>query len=148
VFSISPDGNWLALIGQGWNKVLRVMPASGGQSKELLRFEDKIGLFKSDLLPVFIEWTADGKHILFPRLRMLKDGRQYEYVLWRIAAEGGEPQELNLARSYLLDMSAHPDGQHLAFDSGSGSIAGGSAIWVMENLLPPANHASNEPKRK
>ena len=149
VFSISPDGNWLALIGQGWNKVLRVMPASGGQPKELLRFEDKIGLFKSNLLPVFIEWTADGKHILFPRLRMLKDGRQYEYVLWRIAAEGGEPQDLNLAMSYFLDVSAHPDGQHLAFDSGGGgSIPSGSAIWVMENFLPPADHTRKEPGKK
>jgi Tol biopolymer transport system component len=137
VFSISPDGSWLALIDQGWKKVLRVMPASGGQPKELLRFEDKIGLFKSDLLPVFIEWTADGKHILFPRLRQLKDGRQFDFALWRIAAEGGEPQELNLAMSYLLDMSAHPDGQHLAFDSG-GSTSRGPAIWVMENFLPPA----------
>ncbi len=141
VFSVSPDGNQLALISQGWNKVLRVMPASGGQPKELLRFEDKIGLFKSDLLPVFVEWTADGKHILFPRLRQLKDGRQYEFALWRIAAEGGEPQELNLAMSYLLDMSAHSDGQHLAFDSG-GSTPRGPAIWVMENFLPPAASAS------
>jgi Tol biopolymer transport system component len=149
VFSISPDGNRLALISQGWNKVLRVMPASGGQPKELHRFEDKIGLFRSNLLPVFIEWTADGKHILFPRLRMLKDGRQYEYVLWRIAAEGGEPQDLSLATSYLLDMSAHPDGQHLAFDSGGGgSTQSGPAIWVMENFLPPADHTRNELRRK
>jgi Tol biopolymer transport system component len=139
VFSISPDGNRLALISQGWNKVLRVMPASGGQPKELLRFEDKIGLFKSDLLPVFLEWAADGKHIFFPRMRQTKDG--FQYVLWRIAAEGGEPQELNLSMSYLLDLSAHPDGQHLAFDSG-GPIQRYPAIWVMENFLPPAESAS------
>jgi Tol biopolymer transport system component len=147
VFSISPDGNRLALISQGWNRVLRVMPASGGQPKELFRFEDVIGLLKSNLLPVFIEWAADGKHILFPRLRQLKDDRQYESVLWRIAAEGGELQAVNLAMSYFLDMSAHPDGQHLAFDSG-GPAQSFPAIWAMDNFLPPADLKHNEPKKK
>jgi Tol biopolymer transport system component len=139
VFSISPDGNRLALISQGWNKVLRVMPASGGQPKELLRFEDKIGLFKSTNLPVFVEWTADGKHIFFPRLRQMKNG--FQFGLWRIPAEGGEPQDLNLAMSYILDLSAHPDGQRLAFDSG-GFIQKWPAIWIMENFLQPAASAS------
>ena len=132
VFSISPDGNRLALISQGWNKILRVMPASGGQPKELLRFEDKIGSFKSDNLPVFVEWTADGKHFIFPRLRQTKDG--FQFALWRIAADGGEPQELNLEMSYILDLSAHPDGQHLAFSS-IGFTRESPAIWVMENIL-------------
>jgi hypothetical protein len=68
----------------------------------------------------------------------MKDGSQFG--LWRIPAEGGEPQDLNLEMSYILDPSAHPDGQHLAFDSG-GFIQKWPAIWIMENFLPPAANA-------
>jgi Tol biopolymer transport system component len=129
MFSISPDGRWLALINQDKKKVLRVMPASGGEPKELLRFEEERSYFSS------IEWTPDGKYILFPRVHPTKD--QPKFALWRIAAEGGEPQELNLVMAYFQDFSAHPDGQHLAFDS-PGLTLKSPAVWVMENFLPPA----------
>jgi Tol biopolymer transport system component len=110
-------------------KVLRMMPASGGEPKELLRFEEKRSYFGS------IEWTADGKYILFPRLHSTKDTQQF--ALWRIPAEGGEPQELNLVMAPFQELSAHPDGQHLAFDS-PGSAQKFATIWVMENFLPLA----------
>jgi Tol biopolymer transport system component len=113
-------------------KVLRMMPASGGEPKELLRFEEKRSYFGS------IEWTADGKYILFPRLQPTKDKQQF--ALWRIPAEGGEPQELNLVMAPFEDLSAHPDGQRLAFDS-PGSARKFATIWVMENFLPKEKKA-------
>jgi Tol biopolymer transport system component len=128
-FSITPDGRWLAFINMDKKKVLRVMPASGGEPKELLRFEEDRSYFGS------IEWTADGKYILFPRLHSTKDKQQF--ALWRIAADGGEPQELNLVMAPFQDLSAHPDGQHLAFDS-PGSVRKFATIWAMENFLPLA----------
>jgi Tol biopolymer transport system component len=127
--SLSPDSLWLAFINLDKKKVLRVMPASGGEPKELLRFEEERRYFGS------IEWTADGKYILFPRLHSTKGTQQF--ALWRIATEGGEPQELNLVMAPFQDLSAHPDGQHLAFDS-PGSARKFATIWVMENFLPPA----------
>jgi len=60
-----------------------------------------------------------------------------EYSLWRIPAEGGEPQELNLASLSIRGPDAHPDGQRLVFHS-PGSTNKSPAIWVMENFLPPA----------
>jgi Tol biopolymer transport system component len=125
--SLSPDGRWLAFINQDKKKVLRVMPASGGEPKELLRFDEDRPYSGS------IEWTAGGKYILFPRLHSTKDKQQF--ALWRIAAEGGEPQELNLVMAPFQDLSAHPDGQHLAFDS-PGFTRKFATIWVMENFLP------------
>jgi len=133
MFSISPDGRWLALINQDKKKVLRVMPASGGEPKELLRFEEKRSYFGS------IEWTADGKYVLFPKMHPGKD--EARFALWRIAAEGGEPQELNLVMAPFQDLSAHPDGQHLALDS-PGSTRKLPAVWVMEHFLPPAAGSS------
>ena len=82
-----------------------------------------------------VEWTVDGKYILFNRLQPMKD--KEEYSLWRIPAEGGEPQELNLASLSIQGLDAHPDGQHLAFHS-TGFTMKSPAVWVMENFLPPA----------
>jgi Tol biopolymer transport system component len=119
----------LALINMDKKKVLRVMPASGGEPKELLRFEEERRYFGR------IEWTADGKYILYPRLHSTKETQQF--ALWRIAAEGGEPQELNLVMAPFQGLSAHPDGQHLAFDS-PGFTQKLATVWVMENFLPSA----------
>ena len=127
-FSVSPDGRRLAFINRGEKKVLRVMPGSGGKPSELLRFEESGGFGPQ------VEWTADGKYILLTRRQPMKD--KQEYSLWRILAEGGEPQELNLASLSIQSLDAHPDGQHLAFHS-LGSTLKSPAVWVMENFLPP-----------
>jgi hypothetical protein len=56
----------------------------------------------------------------------------YEPVeLWRIPAEGGEPQKL-LAIDEPRNLSIHPDGQRIAFAAGEEA----SEVWVMENFLP------------
>jgi len=126
---VSPDGRRLAFINRGEKKVLRVVPVSGGKPSELLRFEESGGFGP------WVEWTADGKYILFNRRQPMKD--KQEYSLWRIPAEGGEPQELNLASYSIHGLDAHPDGQHLVFHS-LGSTLKLPAVWVMENFLPPA----------
>ncbi len=133
MFSISPDGQWLALISGYKSKVLKVMPLDGGEAKELLKFEDMI-LFQNA-----IEWTPDAKYILFPRTHSMKDMTQF--ALWRIAADGGEPQKLNLLTGGYQNLSVHPDGQHLVFGS-PGSTQKTTSIWVMENFIPPAASAS------
>lgn len=127
--SLSPDGRWLAFINMDKKKVLRVMPASGGEPKELLRFEEERSYFG------FIEWTADGKYILFPRVHPAKEKPQF--ALWRIAVDGGEPQELNLVMANFENLSVHPDGERLSLSS-PGFTMKSPAVWVMENFLPPA----------
>jgi Tol biopolymer transport system component len=131
MISLSPDGRWLAFMDTSKKRALRVMPASGGEPRELLRFEE-IRIF--NYFP--IEWTADGKYILFPRVHPAKD--KPGFALWRIAADGGEPQETGLVMASFMKLSAHPDGQHLAFDS-RGFTQTYPAVWVMENFLPPAS---------
>jgi len=132
-FSISPDGKWLALINEDKKKAICLLPVSGGQPMELLRYEENMDFE----LP--IEWTADGKYILFPRLHQIND--MPHFALWRIAAEGGDPQELNLVMASFQDLSMHPNGQQLAFDS-SGFTVKLPSVWVIENILPPPANAS------
>jgi len=54
--------------------------------------------------------------------------------LWRLPIDGGRPEVLGLVlRTTVASLSAHPDGQRIAFSHGP---LGGADIWVMENFLP------------
>ncbi len=126
--SLSPDGERLAVINLEQKKTLRLVPTKGGEPRDLLTFEGN-----RSLTP--LEWTADGKHILFSRAQSAKDGPRYS--LWRVSADGGELQELGLGMAYFDNLSVHPDGVHLAFSS-AGSTIKVPSVWVMENFLPSA----------
>jgi Tol biopolymer transport system component len=141
-FRISPDGNWLALniVNSNWlimkdksKRVLKIIPAAGGEPRELYRFEERI-LLES----LLITWTADGKYILFAR----KGPSDQRWELCRISADGGQPEKLGLEMRRLFLMSVHPDGQHIAFKSTTGRPA---EVWVMENFLPEAPVVKPEP---
>jgi Tol biopolymer transport system component len=124
---ISPDGHWLALINRERNRVLKVMPASGGESRELHSWEDKI--FWSVKSPA---WTIDGRYILFP------NGPSPDlWDLWRISVDGGEPEKTGMVMVYPRHFSVHPDGRRIAFSS-RGVETKSPEVWVMENFLPEA----------
>jgi len=127
--ALSRDGEQLAVINQDKKKALRLIPTKGGKPRDLLKYEDARDSFSC------LEWSADGKYIVFPRLQPAKDDPRCS--LWRISADGGEPQELGLTMAAFWNMSVHPDGVHLAFSS-LGPTMTSPSVWVMENFLPPA----------
>lgn len=55
--------------------------------------------------------------------------------LYRISADSGEPQKLDLTMARFRHFSVHPDGQRIAFSS-MGENPPDSQVWVMENFLP------------
>ncbi len=118
--ALSPDGRQLAFPveerGTG-SSVLMVAPATGGQPRQV---------WKGDMHHnAGLAWTADGQEILFRRGSVSG--------LWRISAEGGEPQRLELAVDNLrATPTMHPDGQRIAFTAGQHK----AEVWVMENVLP------------
>jgi len=126
MYSISPDGKSLALLNNSDSKILQVIPVSGGVPTELLRFPDR------NTNMSIVQWTPDGKYIVFSRAQTEKDKEQL--ALWRIAANGGESQPLNLAMVDFQDLSINPDGQHLVFDS-PGFVQRQWSVWVLENFL-------------
>ncbi|MBP1779632.1 MAG: hypothetical protein H6Q86_5643, partial [candidate division NC10 bacterium] len=73
--------------------------------------------------------------IVFARMQSAKDDPRFS--LWRVSAEGGEPQELGLGMANFENLSAHPDGVRLAFSS-LGPTMKLPSVWVMENFLPLA----------
>jgi len=129
IVTLSPDGERLAVINLDKKRTLRLIPAKGGEPRDLLTFEDG----RSTFTP--LEWTADGKHILFLRAPSAIDDPRFS--LWRISEDGGEPQELGLAMANIMNLSVHPDGVQLAFTS-LGFTSKSPSIWVMENFLPPS----------
>ncbi|MHC4437935.1 MAG: hypothetical protein ACYS3S_11285, partial [Planctomycetota bacterium] len=138
--SVSPDGTRLAQFirqSEDETKYIKVLSTTGGETRELLRFE------KEDPVAGSVTWTADGKHILFAT----KAREQNDWELCQIPAEGGPAQNLGPDGTWwgwMNCLSAHPDGRHIAFRS-SGPQRGHGEVWVMENFLPEAAVAKPEP---
>jgi Tol biopolymer transport system component len=128
--SLSPDGKWLAVV-QGESK-LKVLPAEGGEPQDLYSFDE--GEASRPTLPA---WTADGRYIIFPKMQPGGFGQQISIrrSLWRVSIEGGKPEKMGLVMSRFWFLSAHPDGQQLAFSS-HGPTKPMPELWVMKNFLP------------
>lgn len=123
---ISPDGKWLVLVNQERNRVMRIMPTSGGDPREIYSFEQEGNYI---ITPA---WSADGRYIYFSKLQK-SPGVMWD--LYRVSADGGEAQKIDLAMGQFRHLSVHPDGQHIAFSS-MGANPEQSQVWVMENFLP------------
>jgi len=138
-FALSPDGLHLALAtqvrassGVGADRRISIIPAKGGQPRELWKTEERA------TRPI-IAWTPDGQSLLFTKHI---PGKGTE--LWFVPAGGGEarklcnPQEMMCqGMTYGAVFSAldvHPDGQRIAFDC----FEYRHEIWAMENFLPKA----------
>jgi Tol biopolymer transport system component len=126
---LSPDGRRLA--GIHWKRPLGVntlftLGPDGGEPRELLAIKEPEQL----AYPGFT-WSVDGRYLLFA----VRRGQQTE--LWRIPAEGGQPQNLGIRMEGIHTLSVHPDGRRIAF--GGGNII--REVWVLENFLPPLKAA-------
>jgi Tol biopolymer transport system component len=130
--AVSPDGRQLAFSDEEW-KVLKVISTEGGEPRELLTVHnDESDESVAEVYP--LAWTPDGQHLLFGKWNRLPDGsRSGPPELWRIPAEGGEPEKLRDEEP--IWVSFHPDGQRIAYTKRSGGRRGQAELWVMENLL-------------
>lgn len=123
---ISPDGKWLVLMNRMGKRMLRIMPTAGGEPREIYSFEHPENPI---LTPA---WSADGRYIYFSQIQK-SPGVMWD--LYRVSADGGEAQKINLSMARFRHFSVHPDGRHVAFSS-MGLNPEQSQVWVMENFLP------------
>jgi len=124
---ISPDGKWLVLMNREGKRAIKIMPASGGEPREIYSFEQEGNQIMTPA------WSADGRYIYFSKLQKSPPGAMMD--LYRISVDGGEAQKLDLAMGRIRHLSVHPDGQRIAFSS-LGANPEQSQVWVMENFLP------------
>ncbi len=131
---LSRDGQYLAFYwanpNTGEPSAIRVIPAEGGEPRELYQFQKAA-------LPghMRFEWTPDDKAILFtmPVAKNPSDlVQETEFQLMRISAEGGEPSTLSLTEDRLRQVQLHPDGRQIVFTAGQTK----AEVWVMEDFLP------------
>jgi Tol biopolymer transport system component len=134
----SPDGRQLAFVLRDpatSSAVVKIMPAGGGELRELVggpRYRDiELG-----------GWSPDGRYLF-----MVTGGEGGQpFQLWRVPAEGGEPQKLdvNMQRQRQLYSTGghgphlpgvHPDGRRIVFEMGN-RRGREPELWVMENFLP------------
>jgi Tol biopolymer transport system component len=150
--SASPDGRWLAFIEWDMDEgtaSLKVMPAKGGELRDLLAFS-KVRFYRKPR--VELTWTPDSRHIVYalsstavpwspePEIRWLprESGEEDDFELWQVPVEGGEPERLVLTMKGLIPygLSISPDGRRIAFTAGSLSLVY-DPIWALEDFLPP-----------
>jgi Tol biopolymer transport system component len=130
---VSPDGRQLLIgVNEKGTQILSVMPAAGGEARELLRVdgEKEVPFWGAPW------WTPDGRYVAF--LKGVKGRTPNQWELWRVAAEGGEPQRLGLTVGRQMGgLRPHPDGRRLATTDFKVNLE----VWVMENFLPSAKIA-------
>jgi Tol biopolymer transport system component len=136
--AVSPDGRQLLIgVNEKGTQILSVMPAAGGEPREVLRVDGakEVPFWGSPW------WTPDGRYISFMKgvegdAKIRYEGRRWQ--LWRVPAEGGEPQRLGLIVGRQIGgLRPHPDGRRLATTDFKANLE----IWVMENFLPPLDVA-------
>ena len=125
VYYVSPDGQELAFweMGEDENRLL-VIPTAEGESQKPPR--ELVTVEKGIRQPVAADvwWSAHERHLMY----QLGEGDSAR--LWRVPAQGGEPEPLELILGEQPEFS--PDGTRIAFDYGESAYE----IWVMENYLP------------
>jgi len=107
-------------------KALKVVPASGGETRELLRLPGRADYSE-------LSWTPDSHKILYA---VSTTGQKPKFEFWRVSADGGNPENLGLAMEGLLPygLSVHPGGRRIAFTAGT---PGRTEVWVLKDFLPP-----------
>ena len=131
--SVSPDGRWLAFREGNAPTSIKVLRIESGEVREIVRVEEP------DMIPGFggINWTPDGRHLLFVR----SSGETGERTVWSVAVNGGAARKTELKARSMRDLHLHPDGRRVAFTAGEGA----DELWVLEHLLRPSTPAAATP---
>ncbi len=129
--SLSPNGQNLAFVALESTEEepdlisIQVAPVTNfNKSNMRTLVESKVNI--SSLV-----WSPDGQKIIFAKNdKPTKQGKYY--TLYQIPAMGGTPLRIGLSLLDIAHLSIHPDGQRVAF--GTGSLK--QELWVMENIIP------------
>lgn len=120
--TVSPDGRWLALLGElegGNQRGIMVLPTSGGALR-MLTTED----------PSAPSWAPDSKHLLYTQNVRRSDGQGTENEIYTVSVDGGSPQSTGVRMPGAAAPSLNADGKRLLVSTTSTS----NELWVLRNL--------------
>jgi Tol biopolymer transport system component len=126
-FAVSPLDGTIAFVRHEPGNQSLIVTRARGTASEVLRLGPNEGF--GDL-----KWSARGTHLYFARQPFSSRREERWPTLWRIGADGGEPEPLNLRRDGLRDLSLSADGRVLSFTAGWPS----REPWIVEHFLPAA----------
>src|SRR5262249_25544132 len=120
--ALSPDGSQVAFFS---GNALMALRFSGGKARTILQLNQPEYFVGINALA----WTPDGRRLLF-----FKESTSEQFVstLWRVSADGGEPENTGLAMKGMQELSVHPDGRRIGFTARSGSSE--PETWVLERF--------------
>jgi len=128
-FAVSGDGQQIAYavdVPHDDGGVLFTLPAGGGSPREMLRLPGPYWINA-------LAWSSDGRHLIFAKASGPLS--RLEGSLWRIPADGGTPESLNLEMPNITQIRMHPDGRRIALMAGEST----AEVWVMD--IPDADAA-------
>jgi Tol biopolymer transport system component len=110
---------------------LEVMPAAGGDSREIVR--------TGDCNPSRLSWSPNN-HLLF-----VTGGNGTPNVLWRVPLAGGQAEQMGISMPGQLDNPrVHPDGRRITF---AVFETGASEVWTLAHFLPAQTAAKQIARR-
>ncbi|MCJ7555276.1 MAG: tetratricopeptide repeat protein [Ignavibacteriaceae bacterium] len=115
---LSPDGKSLLFCSE--NK-LNVIQTSGGTVLQLFSVGESNKISSA-------VWSPDGNYILFSEnMKNINDGS----ILWRISADGKNPQKVWQSKGPISSISIHPNGQKIVLST----FQQETEIWKVDNLM-------------
>jgi Tol biopolymer transport system component len=121
VVLFSPDGRYFTTVEtNAKGTAVLLVPASGGQAKELMR------LSAPDQLWVQM-WAPDSRSVYVGKMP------EPMKTFWRVPIDGGEPRVVTIDQNMGLSIRVHPDGRRLAYSVQAERRR--SELWVLENIL-------------
>ena len=120
--SLSPDARVITFISNDRStktSTLSTMSIDGGARKEVIRLVGDASLIN------FVEWTPDGRQLLFGK------SEAGAMSTWIVPATGGAARKID---GLSPGVRLHPDGRQAAYHVGSNAIE----LWTLENFLPRA----------
>jgi Tol biopolymer transport system component len=122
--AVSADSKWIAYLssgkGPGEKPYIAVMPASGGEGKEVFRAESWPD---NSAVNSMLAWSPDQSSVLFVK----------GHELWRVRVSDGKPELMFTWSGTIRSPQFHPDGKTLFF---AGFDTRGGGVWTLENFLP------------
>jgi Tol biopolymer transport system component len=105
------------------SRALVIRPMSGGEPRELLRFE------QPNQFEFSTQWAPDGRGVMVMKTR----GDQKEVLF--VPIDGTAPRKLDFDLKRITEdfpwFTLSPDGRHIAYMVGDDKLE----VWMMENLL-------------